>query len=121
VAKAGAVGFFGYDGSLETAITIRTLVVKDGVAHVTAGAGIVADSVPEREYAETVSKARAAAQALALAEQLAPGGRRDAPAGADGAQAAPATPERHPRKASAGGRRARGPRGGARPPMQGDR
>jgi anthranilate synthase component I len=69
---AGAVGFFGYDGSLETAITIRTLVVKDGVAHVTAGAGIVADSVPAREYEETINKARAAHRALELAERLAP-------------------------------------------------
>jgi len=69
---AGAVGFFGYGGSLETAITIRTLVVKDGVAHVTAGAGIVADSVPEREYEEILNKARAAERALDLAERLGP-------------------------------------------------
>jgi anthranilate synthase component 1 len=69
---AGAVGFFGYDGSLETAITIRTLIIKDGVAHITAGAGIVADSVPAREYDETVNKARAAQRALELAERLAP-------------------------------------------------
>jgi anthranilate synthase component 1 len=67
---AGAVGFFGYDGSLETAITIRTAVVKDGVAHVTAGAGIVADSVPATEYEETLNKARAAERALELAERL---------------------------------------------------
>jgi anthranilate synthase component 1 len=68
---AGAVGFFGYDGSLETAITIRTAVVKDGVAHVTAGAGIVADSVAATEYEETLNKARAAERALDLAERLA--------------------------------------------------
>ncbi|HLH21011.1 MAG TPA: anthranilate synthase component I [Chloroflexota bacterium] len=67
---AGAVGFFGYDGSLETAITIRTAVLKDGVAHVTAGAGIVADSVPSAEYEETLNKARAAERALELAERL---------------------------------------------------
>jgi anthranilate synthase component 1 len=67
---AGAVGFFGYDGGLETAITIRTAVVKDGVAHVTAGAGIVADSVPATEYEETLNKARAAERALDLAERL---------------------------------------------------
>ncbi len=67
---AGAVGFFGYDGSLETAITIRTLVMKDGLAHVQAGAGIVADSVPATEYEETRSKARAAQRALELAERL---------------------------------------------------
>ncbi|HEY7064013.1 MAG TPA: anthranilate synthase component I [Chloroflexota bacterium] len=68
---AGAVGFFGYNGSLETAITIRTAVLKNGVAHVTAGAGIVADSVPAREYEETQNKARAAERALELAERLA--------------------------------------------------
>src|SRR5262249_44769999 len=73
---AGAVGFFGYDGSLETAITIRTLVVKDGVAHITAGAGIVADSDPAREYEETLNKARAAQRALELAERLEPAGPR---------------------------------------------
>jgi anthranilate synthase component I len=67
---AGAVGFFGYDGSLETAITIRTLVMQDGEAHIGAGAGIVADSVPATEYEETLSKARAAQRALDLAEQL---------------------------------------------------
>jgi anthranilate synthase component 1 len=67
---AGAVGFFGYDGSLETAITIRTLVMKDGLAHIGAGAGIVADSVPATEYEETQNKARATQRALELAESL---------------------------------------------------
>jgi anthranilate synthase component I len=67
---AGAVGFFGYDGSLETAITIRTMLMQDGVAHIGSGAGIVADSVPATEYEETRSKARAAQRALDLAEQL---------------------------------------------------
>jgi anthranilate synthase component I len=67
---AGAVGFFGYNGSLETAITIRTAVIKDGVAHATAGAGIVADSVPATEYEETLNKARAVERALELAERL---------------------------------------------------
>ena len=57
---AGAVGYFGYGGTaMDTAIAIRTLVVADGRAHVQAGAGVVADSVPEREYEETLSKARA--------------------------------------------------------------
>src|SRR5579884_786044 len=73
-AYAGAVGFFGYDGSLETAITIRTLVMKDGLAHIQAGAGIVADSVPATEYEETWNKARAAQRALELAERLATAG-----------------------------------------------
>jgi anthranilate synthase component 1 len=63
------VGFLGFGGTLETAITIRTLVVKDGIAHVTAGAGIVADSVPRAEYVETLNKARAAFRALEVAEQ----------------------------------------------------
>ena len=57
---AGAVGYFGYGGrAMDTAIAIRTLVAADGRAHVQAGAGIVADSVPEREYRETLAKARA--------------------------------------------------------------
>ncbi|MDQ3855194.1 MAG: anthranilate synthase component I [Chloroflexota bacterium] len=67
---AGAVGYFGHDGNLDTAITIRTLYVKDGVAHVQAGAGIVADSVPEREYEETLSKAGALLRAIDVAESL---------------------------------------------------
>ena len=57
---AGAVGYFGYGGrAMDTAIAIRTLVAADGRAHVQAGAGIVADSVPEREFEETLSKTRA--------------------------------------------------------------
>jgi len=55
---AGAVGYVGFDGALNTAITIRTVLVRDGVAYVQAGAGIVADSVPERELDECVAKAR---------------------------------------------------------------
>jgi anthranilate synthase component 1 len=57
---AGAVGHLGYGGrTMDTAITIRTVVVSGGRAYVQAGAGIVADSDPTREYDETVSKARA--------------------------------------------------------------
>jgi len=56
---AGAVGFIGKGGDMETAITIRTGVVRDGELHVQAGAGIVADSVPEREWVESMNKARA--------------------------------------------------------------
>jgi anthranilate synthase component 1 len=67
---AGAVGYFGFDGNLDTAITIRTLLVKDGVATVQAGAGIVADSVPHAEYEETRNKARAMLRAIDVAEQL---------------------------------------------------
>jgi len=65
---AGAVGYLDYGGNMDMCITIRTLVLKDGVAHVQAGAGIVADSVPEKEYEETVNKARALLKAIELAE-----------------------------------------------------
>ena len=64
---AGAVGHFGWGGhSMDTAITIRTVVVKDGRAYVQAGAGIVHDSVPEAEYHETLNKARALLNAGAM-------------------------------------------------------
>lgn len=65
---AGAIGYFSFEGNMDTAITIRTIVVKDGVAYVQAGAGIVADSVPESEYQETLNKARALLKSLELAE-----------------------------------------------------
>ena len=67
---AGAFGYFDYAGNLNTAIAIRTLVYKDGVAHVQASAGIVADSVPQNEYQETINKAMASLRALDAAEQL---------------------------------------------------
>ncbi len=63
----GAVGYVGYDGNLDTAITIRSAVLKDGVAHVHTGAGIVAASVPEREFEETEHKAAALRRAIELA------------------------------------------------------
>lgn len=56
---AGAVGYFAADGSMDTCIVLRTAVVKDGIMYVQAGGGIVADSVPEAEYQETVNKAKA--------------------------------------------------------------
>ena len=65
---AGAVGYFDYSGNMDTAITIRTVVLKDGVASVQAGAGIVYDSVPEREYEETMNKAAALLTAIERAE-----------------------------------------------------
>ncbi|HJX12985.1 MAG TPA: anthranilate synthase component I [Dehalococcoidales bacterium] len=65
---AGAVGYFDFSGNMDTAITIRTIVVKDGVAYVQAGAGIVADSVPEREYQECLNKAQALLTAIDHAE-----------------------------------------------------
>jgi anthranilate synthase component 1 len=64
---AGAVGHFSWGGTaMDTAITIRTVVVKDGTAYVQAGAGIVADSDPDREYEETLNKARALLRAGAM-------------------------------------------------------
>jgi anthranilate synthase component 1 len=71
-AYAGAIGYFGYNGTVETAITIRTAVLRDGVAHVQAGCGIVADSEPAQEYQESVSKAQALLSAIQLAGDLAP-------------------------------------------------
>lgn len=67
---AGAVGYFSFDGNLDTCITIRTILLKDGVAYVQTGAGIVADSVPENEYQETVNKAKGMFKAVALANAL---------------------------------------------------
>jgi anthranilate synthase component 1 len=66
----GAVGYFSHSGNLDMAITLRTLVLKDGVAYGQVGAGIVADSVPALEYEETMHKANAALRALEQAEQL---------------------------------------------------
>jgi anthranilate synthase component I len=63
----GAVGYLSYGGDLDTAIHIRTVVVKDGVAHVQAGGGTVADAKPDYEYEESVAKATAAWRAIALA------------------------------------------------------
>ncbi len=68
---AGAVGYVDYSGNLDSCITIRTVVMQDGVARVQAGAGIVADSVPEREYRECVSKAGALIDAIERAEAAA--------------------------------------------------
>jgi len=65
---AGAVGYFDFSGNLDTAIAIRTIVVKDGVAHVQAGGGIVADSVPGNEYQESLNKAQALLAAIKQAE-----------------------------------------------------
>jgi anthranilate synthase component 1 len=67
---AGAIGYISFDGSLDSCITIRTLFFQDGYAHVQAGAGIVADSVPASEYQETLNKAAAMISALEKAEQL---------------------------------------------------
>jgi len=64
----GAVGYFGYDGDLDSCITIRTAIVKDGMVYVQAGAGIVYDSVPESEYQETLNKAAALLKAVNIIE-----------------------------------------------------
>ncbi len=64
----GAIGYFSFNGNLDTCITLRTIVVKNGIAYVQAGGGVVADSKPGDEYEETRNKARAALRAIALAE-----------------------------------------------------
>ena len=65
----GAVGYWAWNGNMDTAIAIRTAVIKDGQLHVQAGAGIVADSQPELEWEETLNKRRAMFKAVAFAEK----------------------------------------------------
>jgi anthranilate synthase component 1 len=65
---AGAVGYFDFSGNLDTAITIRTIIIKNNIAYIQAGAGIVADSIPEREYQESLNKAQALLSAIDQAE-----------------------------------------------------
>ena len=69
---AGAIGYFGFDGNFDSCIALRCAVLKNGKAYFQAGAGIVADSHPQREYEETVNKARAMMKALAMASQMKP-------------------------------------------------
>lgn len=71
-AYAGAVGYFGFDGSHDSCITLRTCLVKEGKAYVQAGAGVVADSNPTYEYEETCNKAKGMLKAIALANTIAP-------------------------------------------------
>lgn len=68
---AGAVGYFSHTGNQETAIALRTMVIKDGYAHIQAGCGVVADSDPTNEYHESLNKARALLRALDEAEHMA--------------------------------------------------
>ena len=68
----GAVGYWAWNGNMDTAIAIRTAVIKNGQLHVQAGAGIVADSQPELEWEETLNKRRAMFKAVALAEKCKP-------------------------------------------------
>jgi anthranilate synthase component 1 len=67
---AGALGYFSYDGNLDSCITLRTALVKGGKVYVQAGGGIVADSVPALEYQESVNKASALFKAVAIAQEL---------------------------------------------------
>jgi anthranilate synthase component 1 len=66
---AGAIGYFSFNGNLDTCIVIRTILMQGKKAFIHAGAGIVADSDPEMEYQETLNKARAMLKAIELAEQ----------------------------------------------------
>jgi anthranilate synthase component 1 len=72
---AGGIGYFGADGGMDTCIALRTALVKDGVMHVQAGAGVVADSDPKSEYEETKQKARALFRAAEEAVRFAAGRR----------------------------------------------
>lgn len=65
----GAVGYIGWSGNIDTAIAIRTAVIKDGQLHIQAGAGIVADSDPQLEWEETMNKGRALFRAVAMVEK----------------------------------------------------
>ncbi len=67
---AGALGYFGYNGNLDSCIAIRTAFLKNGRIYVQSGAGLVADSVPEKEYQETVDKAKGMLKAISIAEQI---------------------------------------------------
>jgi anthranilate synthase component 1 len=66
---AGAVGYFSFSGNMDFCITIRTMLVKNGEIYIQAGAGIVLDSNPEREYQETVNKARGMMKAVRMAHE----------------------------------------------------
>ena len=68
---AGAVGYFSHSGNLDTAITLRTMLIQNERAYIQAGGGIVADSIPTEEYQESMNKARALLRALAEAENMA--------------------------------------------------
>lgn len=66
---AGCVGYFSFSGNLDTCITIRTILIKGDRCYIQAGAGIVADSVPEKEYRETINKAKGMLKAIEMAEE----------------------------------------------------
>jgi anthranilate synthase component 1 len=73
---SGAVGYIGWSGNLDTAIAIRTAVIKDGQLHIQAGAGVVHDSIPLNEWEETLNKGRAVFRAVAMAEAGLEGGQK---------------------------------------------
>jgi anthranilate synthase component 1 len=77
----GCVGYIDFAGDLDTAIAIRTALIKDGTAYVQAGAGIVADSIPESEADECANKAAAVLRAVTAAQTLV---QLEGPAAADG-------------------------------------
>jgi len=68
-AYAGAIGYFGFDGNMDTCLALRTLIVRGTTFNVQAGAGIVADSDPSTEFQETINKASAMLKAIEMAEQ----------------------------------------------------
>jgi anthranilate synthase component 1 len=67
---SGAIGYFGYDGNLNSCIALRTVLLKDGKAYVQAGAGVVADSTQEGEYQETINKAMGVMRAIERARTM---------------------------------------------------
>jgi anthranilate synthase component 1 len=67
---AGAAGYIDFSGGMDTAIALRTMVIKDGVISMQAGGGVVADSSPEGEYQESLHKMRGPLRAIELAEEL---------------------------------------------------
>jgi anthranilate synthase component 1 len=67
---AGAIGYIDYADNLDTCIAIRTIQYSDGTASIQAGGGVVADSVPEKEYEETINKSRALVKAIEMAENF---------------------------------------------------
>ena len=68
---AGAVGYIDFAGNMDTCIALRTVVIQNGTAYVQVGAGIVADSVPENEYEETLNKARGLLKAIEITQERA--------------------------------------------------
>src|SRR5690606_33263414 len=67
---AGCVGYFAYNGNMEFCITIRSLLKKQNQVYIQAGAGIVADSIPEKEYMETIHKAEALVKSIMELEEI---------------------------------------------------